>query len=146
MDLAWKAVGARERTVFELRTYLESKKVEPAAIEEAVSELTEAGFLDDADYVRRFAEDRRAVQSWGRDRIERDLLRRGVNPGLIERGLAEEDGHDELEAALGVLGERLAGPPQGDRERNRAWQLLMRRGYSSELAFEAVRRHGRESA
>jgi len=146
IDLAWKALGARERTAFELRSYLESKKIEPAAIAQAVSELTEAGFLDDADYARRFAEDRRAVQSWGRDRIERDLLRRGVEPRLIERALAAEPGYDELEAALAVLGERLPGPPEGDRERNRAWQMLVRRGYSSELAYEAVRRHGRDAA
>ena len=146
IDLAWKALGARERTAFELRTYLESKKIEPAAIAQAVSELTEAGFLDDADYARRFAEDRRAVQSWGRDRIERDLLRRGVEPRLIERALAAETGYDELEAALAVLGERLPGAPEGDRERNRAWQMLVRRGYSSELAYEAVRRHARGAA
>ncbi|MDQ3720169.1 MAG: RecX family transcriptional regulator [Actinomycetota bacterium] len=146
IDLAWKALNARERTAFELRTYLENKKIEPAAIDQAVAELTEAGFLDDADYARRFAEDRRAVHSWGRDRIERDLLRRGVEPRLIERALAGEDGYDELGAALAVLGERLRGPPEGDRERNRAWQMLVRRGYSSELAYEAVRRHGREAA
>jgi len=146
IDLAWKAVGARERTVYELCTYLENKKVEPAAIDQAVTELSEAGFLDDADYARRFAEDRRALQSWGRDRIERDLLRRGVEPGLIERGLAQGEEHDELEAALGVLGERLPSPTEGDRERNRAWQMLVRRGYSSELAYEAVRRHGGEAA
>jgi len=146
IDLAWKAVGARERTVYELRTYLENKKVEPAAIDRAVTELSEAGFLDDADYARRFAEDRRAVQSWGRERIERDLLRRGVESGLVERALAQGEEHDELEAALGVLGARLPSPPEGDRERNRAWQMLVRRGYSSELAYEAVRRHGREAA
>ncbi len=144
--LAWKAVGARERTAFELRTYLEQRKVDPAAIEGTLDELAEAGFLDDAGYARRFAEDRRAVHRWGRERIEHDLLRRGVAPDLIERALAEEDSHDELEAALGVLGERLSRPPEDDRERNRAWQLLVRRGYSAELAYEAVRRHGREAA
>jgi regulatory protein len=141
--LAWKAVGTRERTEHELRCYLESKKIEPAAIEEAVAELAEAGFVDDADYARRFAEDRRAVQSWGRERIERDLHRRGIEPGLIERVLAEGEEHDELSAALGVLGERFTAVPEDDRERNRAWQLLVRRGYSPDLAYEAVRRHGR---
>lgn len=146
IDLAWKALGARERTTFELRSYLESKKIEPAAIDQAVAELTEAGFLDDADYARRFAGDRRALQSWGRDRIERDLLRRGVEAHLVERALTAEDGHDELGGALAVLGERLPGPLEGDRERSRAWQLLVRRGYSSELAYEAVRRHGRQAA
>jgi regulatory protein len=141
--LAWKAVSTRERTEHELRGYLEGKKIEPAAIEEAVAELAEAGVVDDADYARRFTEDRRSVQSWGRERIERDLLRRGVEPALIERALAEEKDHDELDAALHVLGERLPAVPEDDRERNRAWQLLVRRGYSPDLAYEAVRRHGR---
>jgi regulatory protein len=141
--LAWKAVSRRERTEHELRSFLEHKMLEPAAIEEAVAELAEAGFVDDADYARRFAEDRRAVQSWGRERIERDLLRRGVEPTLVERALAEEADHDELTAALGVLGERFTSVPEDDRERNRAWQLLVRRGYSPDLAYEAVRRHGK---
>ena len=52
IDLAYKAVGGRERTVAELRTALERKRVEPDAIEEAVEELTAAGFLDDARYAR----------------------------------------------------------------------------------------------
>ena len=33
--------------------------------------------------------------------------------------------------------------PGDDRERDRAWRLLIRRGYESELAYEAVRRHER---
>jgi regulatory protein len=143
LALAWKAVSRRERTQHELRAFLEDKMIEPAAIEEAVAELAEAGFVDDAQYAHRFAEDRRTIQSWGRERIERDLLRRGVDRVLIERALAEGEDHDELSAALGVLGERFSAVPEDDRERNRAWQLLVRRGYSPDLAYEAVRRHGR---
>jgi SOS response regulatory protein OraA/RecX len=48
IDLAYKAVGSRERTVAELRTVLERRRVEPTAIEAAVAELSAAGFLDDA--------------------------------------------------------------------------------------------------
>jgi regulatory protein len=143
--LAWKAVSARERTEHELRGYLEGKKIEPTAIDEAVAELAEAGFVDDAVYALRFAEDRRSVQSWGRERIERELLRRGVERGLVERALCDGD-HDELQAALGVLGDRFASVPGDDRERNRAWQHLIRRGYSPELAYEAVRRHADQRA
>ena len=68
----------------ELRTCLERKRVEPAAIDIAVEELTEAGFLDDARYARRFAEDKRELEQWGSERIARDLQRRGVAPDLIE--------------------------------------------------------------
>jgi regulatory protein len=146
IDLAWRAVGARERTVFELRSYLEGKKIEPAAIDDACEELAAAGFLDDADYARRFAEDRRAVQRWGSERIARDLARRGVARELVEGAVAEVGHADELETALGILDERLPAPPGDDRGRDHAWRMLVRRGYSPELAYEAVRRHGREAA
>ena len=111
--LAWKAVGTRERTEHELRTYLEGKKIEPAAIEEAVAELAEAGFVDDAVYARRFAEDRRAVQSWGRERIERDLLRRGVERGLIERALAAGRGSRRARRRAGRARRAVCGGPRG---------------------------------
>ena len=82
VELAYRAVGQRERTVAELRTFLERKRVEPEAIDEAVAELTEAGLLDDARYARRFAEDKRELERWGSERIARDLqpARRRARP------------------------------------------------------------------
>ena len=64
IELAWKAVGARERTVAELRTFLERKRVGPAAIDEAIDELSAAGAVDDARYAERFAEDKRSLERW----------------------------------------------------------------------------------
>jgi SOS response regulatory protein OraA/RecX len=46
----------------------------------------------------------------------------------------------ELASALLVLEQRMAAPGD-DRERDRAWRLLIRRGYQSEIAYEAVRRY-----
>jgi regulatory protein len=140
IQLAYRAAGRRERTVAELRTILERKRVEPDAIEDAVAELTEAGFLDDARYAQRFAEDKRELERWGSERIARELHRRGVAPDLIELAVADRSREAELQSALIVLGQRLP-PPRDDRERDRAWRLLVRRGYGTEVAYEAVRCH-----
>ncbi|MGH2801054.1 MAG: hypothetical protein ACRDM0_25955, partial [Thermoleophilaceae bacterium] len=43
IQLGYRAVGYRDRTVAELRTFLERKRVEPDAIADAVEELTAAG-------------------------------------------------------------------------------------------------------
>ena len=43
VQLGYRAVGQRERTVAELRTFLERKRVEPEAIEHAVAELRDGG-------------------------------------------------------------------------------------------------------
>jgi regulatory protein len=143
IDLAYRAVATRDRTVAELRTYLERKRVEPAAIDDAVATLIEAGFLDDARYARRFAEDKRTLERWGSERIARDLRRRGVGTDLVESAVAAQDRDAELETALLLLGTRFPEPPTDDKDRDRAWSLLVRRGYEPELAYDAVRIHER---
>jgi regulatory protein len=144
IQLAHRAVGRRERTVAELRAVLERKRVEPEAIEDAVAELRRAGLLDDARYARRFAEDKRELDRWGSERIARELHRRGVAPELIEAAVADQSREAELSTALLLLEQR-APSVRDDRERDRAWRLLVRRGYDAELAYEAVRRHERGS-
>ena len=45
-----------------------------------------------------------------------------------------------------LLSERFRGPLEDDRGRDKAWRLLVRRGYEAELAYEAVRLHERRVA
>ena len=47
-----------------MRRHLEAKRVEPDTIEAALAELGEQGYLDDARYAQRFAEDRRTLDDW----------------------------------------------------------------------------------
>ena len=136
-------MSQRERTVAEVRTFLERKRVEPVDIDEAVTELREAGFLDDADYARRFAEDKRQLERWGSERIARELQRRGITRDLIETTLVDRTREAELRTAVMVLEQRFPEPPRDDRERDRAWSQLVRRGYDVDIAYEALRVHER---
>src|SRR5215217_1693806 len=139
IDLAYKAVARRDLTVAELRTRLERKHVPPEAIDEAVAELEETGFLDDARYARQFAEDKRELDQWGTDRIASDLRRRGIAPQLIDAAVSTRDRDSELRTALLLLKQRYQKAPGDDRDRDRAWQVLVRRGYSPDLAYDAIR-------
>ena len=145
VQLAYRALSSRDRTVAEMRTWLERKQVGPEEIEHAVEELTAAGFLDDARFAERYADDKRTIEQWGTERIQRDLLRRGVPSQLVEEVISARDREGELQAAVHLLGERMA-PPVDDRERDRAWRLLIRKGYEPDLAYEAVRAHGARRA
>jgi regulatory protein len=146
LDLGYRMLGRRDRTVAELRSHLASKAVEPSTIDDAVAELTRQGHLDDARYARRFAEDRRALDDWGPERIERKLLAAGVEPQLIAAALHDRDSEDELGAAVELLRRRVGAPPATDRERDRALGLLVRKGYDLELAYDAVRAFERAHA
>lgn len=139
LDLAYRYLGRRDRTVVEMRRHLEGKRVEPDLIDEAVAELLEQGYLDDARYARRFAEDRRTLDSWGTDRIEQRLIAVGVDRADIAAALAAQPAEDELQAAIGLLQRRLREPPTDDRGREKALGLLVRKGYELEVAYDAVR-------
>ena len=125
----------------ELARLLAGKRVEPAAIETVLSELGEQGYLDDASYARRFAEDRRRLDGWGAERIERRLLSLGVDLEIVAAAVGEQDHGGELAAAMELLARRFPDPPQTPRERDRALGVLLRKGYALELAHDALRRH-----
>jgi regulatory protein len=146
LDLAYRYLGHRDRTVAEVRERLSAERVEPDVVDEAVEELRHLGYLDDARYAQRFVEDRRSIDAWGAARIERRLLAVGVDAALVAAALGEHGAGEELEAALAVLRRRFAQPPAHDRERDRALGLLVRKGYELELAYDAVRAFGRDAA
>jgi regulatory protein len=139
-DLAWRALSRRERTEAEMARLLAAKRVAPSTIETVVAELREQGYLNDADYARRFAEDRRRLDEWGADRIERKLLALGVDRELVAAAIAERSHDEELAAAQELLARRFPAPPRTPRERDRALAMLLRKGYDPELAYDALRR------
>jgi regulatory protein len=145
--LAWRALNKRDRTIDEVGGMLLGKRVEPAVADQVVTELIELGYLDDARYAHRFAEDRRRLDGWGSERIARRLRELGVDRELIDAALDAQDPEEEMAAAVELLRRRCPDPPTTRAERDRALGILIRRGYAPDLAFDALRRHaGAEAA
>ena len=139
---ALEALGHRERTIAELNAWLTERGFSSAEIEAALERLIEIGELDDERFARRYAEDKRELRGWGADRIRAELTARGLAEDLIEHALADQPGED-LARALALL-EARGEVPDDERSRGRALAFLARRGYDSELAYEAVRGFERE--
>jgi len=108
-------------------------------IDAALAIVSEQGYLDDARYARLLAEDRRNIEGWGADRIRARLQSAGIERDLIDAVLAGHDPASELEAASAVLERRCRRPLRDDRERQRAFAILIRAGYDSDIAYDAVR-------
>jgi regulatory protein len=144
LDLAYRYLGRRDRTVLEVRRHLEDKRVEPSAIDAALRELRDTGYLDDARYARRFTEDRRDLDDWGADRIARRLQAAGVAEEDVAAALGERGVEGEREAAVALLRRRLRTAPRSDRERERALGILARKGFELDVAYDAVRAFERE--
>jgi regulatory protein len=148
VDLAYAHINRRDRTVGEVRTQLERKGVSAGIREAAIQVVSEQGFLNDERFARLFVSDKRALEEWGSERIRRGLLARGIDRDLADAAVAEapvdEDGEEsELDRALALLRRRFPDPPQDRRERDRALGVLIRKGYESELALDALAAHAR---
>lgn len=140
-DIAWRSLNRRDRTVAELRRILADKRVEPRLVEQVLHELADTGYVDDARYAQRFADDRRRLDEWGSERIERRLLALGVDREHVAGALAEQRPGEELEAALTLLRRRFPEAPDTPQGRDRVLGVLVRKGYGLELAYDALRRY-----
>ena len=143
LDVGYRYLGKRDRTAAEVRRHLAANDVDQPSIDGAVATLVRQGYLDDARYARTFAEDRRRLDDWGPERIERRLLALGIDAHVVAAALADRDAASELDAAVALLRRRLTAVPESDRERERALGMLVRKGYDVELAYDAVRAYER---
>jgi regulatory protein len=141
---AYRVLGHRARSREELRRRLLAKGHDEHAVDDALERLAADGYLDDAAFARSYVADKRRLESWGAERIRRGLRELGVDTIAIDEALGgggggggEED--DELDRALAVLRRRGAPEPPLEAARRRAFQALQRRGFSSSVAYAAVR-------
>jgi regulatory protein len=138
LDLAYRYLGLRDRTIAEVRAHLAAKEVGATVVEGALAELQEQGYLNDARFAAVFAEDRRNLDDWGSERIAQRLQALGVAQELVDAALTRDQGA-ELAAAVALLGRRFSAAPADDRERQRALGVLVRKGFGLDLSYEAIR-------
>jgi regulatory protein len=138
LALALQALSRKERTVAELGSWLRARGVGTDDVELVVGHLAESGTLDDRRFAVRYAEDKRELSGWGEERIRLALSQRGVPEDDIAEAL-ESAADEEATRAAAALRKRGASPCDA-LERNRAFGFLVRRGFSAEVAYEAVRR------
>ena len=144
MGDAYRLLGHRARSREELRRRLLAKEHDEGAVDDALERLSADGFLDDVAFARSYVADKRRLQSWGLERIRRGLRELGVDTAVIDEvlGAGGEGGGEEgaeLDRALTVLRRRGAPEPPLEAARRRAFQALQRRGFSSSVAYAAVR-------
>jgi regulatory protein len=148
LDLAYAYVNRRDRTVGELSAHLERKGVSEQLRGATIQTLSDQGFIDDERFARLFVSDKRELEQWGSERIRRRLIARGIERELADAALAgttveDDDEESEFDRALALLRRRFPNPPEVRRERERALGMLLRKGYESELALDALAAYAR---
>jgi len=139
LERAFRFIAKRERTVAQVSARLERDDIPGLIITEVVAQMVSDGYLSDQRFAALYAEDRRAIDGWGNERIITNLREAGISSEIIESVVGSRDHADQVGDAIRVLDQRIGVKPSDERERERALGMLARRGYSLEIAYDAVR-------
>lgn len=147
LDRALRLLAVRGRTTSELSRKLNrsTDRPLPGDVRWVIQVLAERGYLDDARFANQFVCDQAASRGWGKERLRKELQRRGVAGAQIESALtdAKDDAAlDDTRAARAVAQKwrrtHAARDPQRDRQR--LYGFLARRGFSPDVIRAAM--HG----
>ncbi len=128
-------IERKERTVEEIRTYFKAKGHDADDINAAVARLMDMGLLDDSRYAERYIAGPARRKGYGRTRIYRELVAKGVDGEVVHEALEREHDTDAEYQLLARLGRRkweeftrTGVPPE--KARSRLVAHLGRRGFS----------------
>lgn len=128
---------AMERTEKQMREKLKDNLYPEEVIERVCIYMKEYHFLDDASYARRYVESRSLRKS--RRQIQMELLQKGISSSLIREIFEETENHD-LEAICALIRKKQSRAcPFDEKQRQRLFQSLQRKGYPYEQIKRAFR-------
>lgn len=160
LDAALRFIEVRQRSVAEVRRRLTHAGYRDALVAGAIERLGNLGILDDEAFARAWVESRDRAHPRGEHALMLELRQKGIDAPIVAAVLRERreaatrwDGGDEPAldepattpdetAARKLLARharalaRVSDPRQ---RRQRAYGLLVRNGFSSEVASEAAR-------
>lgn len=142
LERAVAYLAARARSRREVEQKLLQAGYRPCTVEMVLYKLERENILDDADFARQWVE-ARSGRKLGRSRIAQELRRKGVAQDEAEAALEAIDDDDQLSAAVALAEKAAARVKPGEEPRksaSRIHAMLARRGFSWDIAKEAVRR------
>ena len=141
LDRAVGYLAARARSKREIEQKLLQAGYRPCTVEMVIYKLQRENLLDDADFARQWVESRQH-HKLGRSRIAQELRRKGVSQEEADEALSVIEDDDQLAGAV-ALAEKAAARIKPDEDMRKASSriaaMLARRGYSWDIAKEAIR-------
>jgi regulatory protein len=136
-----RRLTAAPRTRAELRTDLLRRGIPEEVADRVLDRFVDVGLVDDASYAQLWVESRQRTRGSARSVLRQELRAKGVADADVEEALAGIDPDAERERARDLVRSKLASTLrlEPDARVRRLVGVLQRRGYSSSVAFAAVR-------
>jgi regulatory protein len=132
-------LGRRDYTASELRKRLIEKGHDAGEVDEQIESLTGDGSLNDARVAASHIRVSSQVKGRGRMRIRQELQARGIAKTIIEGLIAEMPSEDEDAAIQKFLSRKRVPEKLDTAARNKVFQQLMRKGFTSDAISKALR-------
>ena len=127
-----------DKTEAQLRKKLEESEYPTEAVESAIAYVTSYGYLDDRRYAKHYIEWKK--QGKGKARLKMELAQKGISREIIEEVLESTDFGETREMIRQIiLKKRKIDIPMNEKEKQRLYGFLMRKGFSSSDILAVIR-------
>lgn len=126
-DRALNLIMRRPRSEWELRDYLKRKDYAEENIQEILNKLSNRGYVDDADFARRWVENRRLLKSTSKRRLTQELRQKRVPDEVIQLTI-EADQTDEQQVLRELIERKRKQTKYQDEQK--LMQYLIRQGFN----------------
>lgn len=132
---------SKDYTQKQLEDKLKMGEYPQQCIDEAIAYVKSYGYIDDRNYARSFIEYR--LESRSRNRIEADLMRKGISKEVIREAFGELEelgvSQDETAMVSALLEKKRYQAGTATREeKQRMYGFLCRRGFSPDIVIKAL--------
>ncbi|HEU5315835.1 MAG TPA: RecX family transcriptional regulator [Chloroflexota bacterium] len=145
MFQAFNYLSYRGRSTHEMQQYLRKKGHAPETIDSVVTRLVDLHYLDDTHFAVSWVENRRRAGGRGPHLLRSELLQKGVARDTAEQATEDAAG-EQHETALEAARKKATGLRAADYVEfsRKLGGYLSRRGFSSEVVWETVKRVWKE--
>ena len=120
-------LARRPRSEWELRDYLNRKKVDSSDIDELLNRLSNSGYVNDEDFAKRWIESRRLLKSTSKRKLTMELRQKRISDEIITKALSLDE-TDEQEVLKELIAKKRTQTRYQDDKK--LTQYLIRQGFS----------------
>lgn len=135
-----RLLSRRDHATFELKQKAINKGLNATIIENVLIELDEKGYLNNAEFARKFARDKFEFNNWGAQKIRIELIKKGIAKTDISNALEGISSDDEIKKMNALFIKSRAKFFRTDplKRRKKIFDFFLRKGFDPEIILKSM--------
>lgn len=139
-NFAFRFLGIRNHSSFELKLKLQKKKFPPDLVNEAINELIESNIIDDRQFARQYVEEKTIKGKSGPNKINSELIRKGISRDILQELFANYDENMSLQIAEKLAVKKQKSIKEKDRKKSKQkiFLFLHSKGFDTDTITRVI--------